>query len=87
MPFYFTSNQTVPMENLGAFPQFVIGSVALVGGVATVTIPQLAQVKVALAASQTANAARVSAHNGNQITISGNGSDRVDFVAFGPMRA
>lgn len=86
MAFYYAADTTELLPSLGQYPQIVVGSVVLSGGTITVTVPNFSIVKGAIASSQTANAARVSAVSSNTFTITGNGSDRVDFMVWGKLR-
>lgn len=81
MAFNLTADTNVLLPTLGIWSQLAYGSVALSGGSATVTIPNARDVKMAVASSQTSNAARVSATSSNTFTITGTGTDRVDWVA------
>lgn len=81
MAFYYTADTVDVVKSVGVLTQLVSGSVVLSGGSATVTIANARLVKMAIASSQTANAARVSATSGNTFTITGTGTDRVDYIA------
>lgn len=82
MAFYYTSDMTKgPVQDIGTYTPFAEGSVVLSGGTATVTIAGASIVKSAFASSQTSNAARVSATAANTFTITGTGTDRVDWLA------
>jgi hypothetical protein len=84
MAFYFTADSTTgPLEVVGSFTDIAYGSVVLAGGTATVTVPKFSVVKMAVASSQTSNAARCSATATNTFTITGTGTDRVDWIAIG----
>ena len=87
MAFFYTANTNEQMQVVGHFPPIAFGSVVLSGGTATVTIATFPFVKMAIASSQTANAARVSAVSGNTFTIIGTGTDEVDWLAVGTVRA
>jgi hypothetical protein len=81
MAFTLTVDSTQLLPVIGVFSQIAFGSAVLSGGSATVTIPNAREVKMAVASSQTANSARVSATSGNTFTITGTGTDRVDWIA------
>ena len=87
MAFNYTADTVEILEDVGQFPPIACGSVVLSGWSATVTIRHFSKVKMAVASSQTANAARVSATSGNTFTITGTGTDRVDWFAVGAVRA
>ena len=81
MAFYYTADSAKVVEPVGHYLPIAEGSVVLSGGSATVTVPQAYIVKSAFASSQTSNSARVSATSGNTFTITGTGTDRVDWLA------
>lgn len=81
MAFHYTADSTKISEKAGHVLPFAEGSAVLAAGTATVKVPQARKVKMAIASSQTANAARVSATSGNTFTITGTGTDRVDWFA------
>lgn len=81
MAFVYSAATQELLRNIGIFPGLVSGSVVLSGGTATVTIPGARLVKMAIASSQTANAARVSATSGNTFVVTGTSSDQVDYLA------
>lgn len=83
MAFHYAADAIEKVEKIGHVLPMAKGSVALTGGTATVTIPFMRLVHMAVASSQTSNAARVSAVSGNTFTITGTGTDRVDWVAYG----
>lgn len=87
MAFYYAVDSSQIVEQIGNFCPLAVGSSVLSGGSATVTVPQAYLVKMAVASSQTSNAARVSATSGNTFTITGTGTDRVDWIAFIQPRA
>lgn len=82
MAFFYSADKREDIFTGNNLP-IVIGSVALVGNTATVVVPGFKFVKVAFPSSQTANAARISAYSGNSFTITGTGTDRVDYIAVG----
>lgn len=81
MAFNQTSLSARYLEVLGHQPKIVYGIAALSGGAATVTVPAGRKVVTAWAASQTANAARVSDTTGSTLTLTGTGSDVVAWFA------
>lgn len=81
MAFTLSADETNLLKSIGIFSRLAYGSVALSGGTATVTIPNARLVIMAIASSQTSNAARVSATSSNTFTITGTGSDRADWLA------
>ncbi len=82
MAFYYTANAAEIVEPIGHYEPIAVGSVVLSGGSATVTVPQAFVVKMAVCSSQTSNAARCSATSGNSFTVTGTGTDRVDWIAY-----
>ena len=86
MAFYYTADTNELPPLIGQYPQMAIGSVVLVAGSATVTVQNFSIVKMAVASSQTANAARVSAVSSNTFTVTGTSTDRVDWVAYGKLK-
>ena len=87
MAFYFTADSSQIVASIGHYEPLAVGSAVLSGGSATVTVPQAYVVKSAFCSSQTSNAARCSATSGNTFTITGTGTDRVDWIAFIQPRA
>jgi hypothetical protein len=81
MAFYYAADAAKIVEPVGHYLPFAEGSVVLSGGSATVTVPQAYMVKSAFCSSQTSNSARCSATSGNTFTITGTGTDRVDWLA------
>ena len=82
MAFYFSADSQSIIEPIGQYMPMAAGSTVLSGGSATVTVPSAYIVKSAFCASQTSNAARCSATSGNTFTITGTGTDRVDWIAY-----
>lgn len=82
MAFNFTSLSRKVLDVIGVAVREDYGIVALSGGTADVKT-SLDIVEVAFVASQTANAARVSAISGGTITITGTGTDAVMWRAIG----
>lgn len=83
MAFNESARNPTPAEVVGSFFGGYFGTVALVAGAATVTIPGISNVFYAEASSQTANAARISATAANAFTITGTGTDIVMWFAIG----
>jgi hypothetical protein len=81
MAFYYTANSQKLVEPIGHYMPMAEGSVVLSGGSATVTVAQAYKVKAVFPSSQTANSARCSAISENTFTITGTGTDRVDWLA------
>lgn len=81
MAFYYAADSSKLINPVGHFVPMAEGSAVLSGGSATVTVPQAFVVKSAFVSSQTSNSARVSATSGNTFTITGTGTDRVDWLA------
>lgn len=82
MAFYFAADAQSIIEPIGQYMPMAAGSTVLSGGSATVTVPSAYIVKSAFCSSQTSNAARCSATSGNTFTITGTGTDRVDWIAY-----
>ena len=82
MAFYFTADAQTIVEPIGKYLPIATGSTVLAAGSATVTVPSAFVVKSAFCSSQTSNAARCSATSGNTFTITGTGTDRVDWIAY-----
>ncbi len=82
MAFYFSADTQTIVEPVGQFMPMAAGSTVLAGGTATVTVASAYIVKSAVCMSQTSNAARCSATSANTFTITGTGTDRVDWIAF-----
>lgn len=82
MAFYFTADAQTIVEPIGKYLPIATGSTVLSGGSATVTVPSAFVVKSAFCSSQTSNAARCSATSANTFTITGTGTDRVDWIAY-----
>jgi len=82
MAFYFAADAQTIIEPMGRYMPLAAGSTVLSGGSATVTVPSAFVVKSAVCSSQTSNAARCSATSGNTFTITGTGTDRVDWIAY-----
>lgn len=87
MAFYFTADAQTIIEPIGQFMPLATGSTVLAAGSATVTVPSAYIVKSAFCSSQTSNAARCSATSANTFTITGTGTDRVDWIAYIQPRA
>ena len=84
MAFNQTTLAPTLVQAIGSFTSVAVGVATLSGGTVAVTIPQLKNVQGAGAFSNSStNATYVSATAGNQITITGNGSDQVFWIAFG----
>lgn len=71
-------------EVVGSFGPFVYGVVALSGGAATVTVPQMSTVKGCVATAET-NVVNTTA-SGNVITFGGTGSEVVSYIAWGDLK-
>lgn len=82
MAFYFAADAQTIIEPIGQYMPLATGSTVLSGGSATVTVPSAFVVKSAFYSSQTSNAARCSATSANTFTITGTGTDRVDWIAY-----
>lgn len=81
MAFFYTADSSKILETVGHYVSLAEGSAVLAGGTATVKVPSAHIVKSAFVSSQTSNSARVSATSGNTFTITGTGTDRVDWLA------
>lgn len=82
MAFNFTSLTRRPLDVIGVATRSEYGIVALSGGTAVVKT-SFEVVEVALAGSQTSNAARVSDISAGSFTITGTGTDAVMWMAIG----
>lgn len=81
MAFNQTSLSARYLEVLGHQPKLVYGIGTLSGGTLDVTVKGGRTVVTAWAASQTSNAARVSATSGGTLTLTGTGTDTVAWFA------
>jgi hypothetical protein len=81
MAFFYAADSSKIVETVGQYVSLAEGSAVLSGGTATVKVPSAFMVKSAFASSQTSSAARVSATADNTFTITGTGTDRVDWLA------
>lgn len=82
MAFNFTALARKALDVVGVATRAEYGIVALSGGTATVKTT-FEIVEVAFAASQTSNAARISAISDGSFTITGTGTDAVMWMAIG----
>lgn len=82
MPFNFTSMTRRVLDVLGVAVRAEYGVGVLSGGTLVVKT-SFSLVEVAFAASQTANAARVSDVTADTITLTGTGTDAVMWMAIG----
>lgn len=82
MAFNVSAQSAKVLDVIGTAASLDYGVVALSGGTIDVKT-KFSVVEVAIAQSQTSNAARVSATAGGTITISGTGSDVAMWIAIG----
>lgn len=87
MAFNKTTQAAKLVENVGQFSPLAYGIAVLAAGSAVVKVPGLSLVEGGIAQSQTSNAARVSATDGNTLTITGTGTDSVMWIAWGKPKA
>ena len=83
MAFALSSRSATLIKRVGVVsqPKMSYGVVALVGGTVDVTIPGAKRILAAFCESQTSNAARHSASSGSAFTITGTGTDIVEWLA------
>ncbi len=82
MAFNFDTLSPTRVEAVGSMTKLMFGRVALVSGSATVTLPTNLRVRASWSISNSStNPAYTSAEAANVITITGNGTDTVTWIA------